>query len=53
VYVGVCVFVVLINVDETINGQRFEAFYTVEGKIPALAATQAVSNSEGTVKLCF
>ena len=52
-YVGVCVLMVLINVDETINGHGFATFYTVEGKIPASAAIQAVSNSEITVKLCF
>ena len=38
VYVGVRVIVVFIDVDETINGERFATFSAVKSKIPALTA---------------
>ena len=38
VYVGVRVIVVFIDVDETINGERFATFSAVKSKIPSLTA---------------
>jgi len=38
---------------KTVNGERFAAFNTVEGEIPALTAIQAATNSVITVELDF
>jgi len=53
VYVVICFAVVHINVGNTINGERFATFHTVEGEIPALTAIQAATNSVITVELDF
>ena len=53
VYVVICFAVVHMNVSNTINGERFATFHTIEGEIPALAAIQAECNSVVTIVLDF
>ena len=53
VNVAVCSSMIYMNMQDTINGERFATLYTVEGEKPTRATIETVGDSEVTIVLHF
>ena len=53
VNVAVCSSMIYMNMQDTINGERFATLYTVEGEKPTQTAVQTASDSDVTIVLHF